>query len=83
MREVRSSRVVVLRQTARKAVRSGALWGYVFGIVVASSAISYTRIYKTQAERAHLAAAFGSNNADERRCSAPRRTSRRWPVSRC
>ena len=43
--------VVVLRQTARKAARSGVMWGYVFGIFVASSAISYTRIYKTPAER--------------------------------
>jgi ABC-2 type transport system permease protein len=44
-------------------VRSGAFWGYIFGIVVASSAISYTRIYKTPAERDHLAAAFGFNRA--------------------
>jgi ABC-2 type transport system permease protein len=48
---------------AGKALRSGALWGYIFGIVVASSAISYTRIYTSQAERDHLAAAFGSNRA--------------------
>jgi ABC-2 type transport system permease protein len=53
----------VLGQTARKAGRSGAIWGYIFGVVVASSAISYTRIYKTQVERAHLATAFGSNHA--------------------
>jgi ABC-2 type transport system permease protein len=39
------------------------LWGYVFGILVASSAISYTRIYSTQAERDALAHAFSSNNA--------------------
>ncbi len=63
VQEGRSSRVVVLRQTARKAGRSGAIWGYIFGVVVASSAISYTRIYKTRTEREHLAAAFGSNNA--------------------
>ncbi len=63
MRVERSSGVVVLRQTAGKAARSGAIWGYIFGVVVASSAISYTRIYKTQAEREHLAAAFGSNHA--------------------
>ena len=55
--------MVIWSATARKAVRSGALWGYVFGVVVASSAISYTRIYKTQADRDHLAAAFGSNKA--------------------
>jgi len=54
---------VVGRLTARKAVRSGVGWGYLFGVVVASSALSYTSIYKTQAERNHLAAAFGSNKA--------------------
>jgi len=59
----RSSRVVVARLTARKAVRSGVLWGYVFGILVASSAFSYVSIYKTPGERDHLEVAFGSNNA--------------------
>jgi ABC-2 type transport system permease protein len=58
-----SARTVVLRRTARQAARSGVLWGYVFGIVVASSAISYTRLYRTQSERDHLAAVFGSNHA--------------------
>ncbi len=58
-----SSRLVVLRRTARQAARSGVLWGYVFGIVVASSAVSYTRLYRTQSEREHLAAVFGSNHA--------------------
>jgi ABC-2 type transport system permease protein len=60
---VQRSSGVVLAHTARKAVRSGVLWGCIFGILIASSAISYTRIYKTPAQRAHLAAAFGSNNA--------------------
>ncbi len=63
VRTERSPGTVVLGQTARKATRSGVLWGYLFGVVVASSAISYTQIYKTQADREHLAAAFGSNNA--------------------
>ena len=49
--------------TARKAVRSGALWGCVFGIVIASSAISYTKLYKTPAERLALAHAYGANKA--------------------
>ncbi len=62
-RAQRSPGTVVRSSTAHKAVRSGALWGYVFGAVVASSAISYTRIYKTQAERDHLAAVFGANRA--------------------
>ena len=59
----RSPGKVIWEATARRSVRSGALWGYVFGVVAASSAISYTRIYKTQAERDHLAAVFGANRA--------------------
>jgi len=39
------------------------VWGYIFGASIASSAFSYTRIYKTQAERNALAAAYGSNKA--------------------
>ena len=39
---VRRRGTVVAALTARKAVRSGALWGYVFGIFVVSSAWSYT-----------------------------------------
>ena len=54
---------VIARISARRAVRSGALWGYLFGILVASSALSYSTIYKTQAERDRLAASFGSNHA--------------------
>jgi ABC-2 type transport system permease protein len=42
-------------------LRSGALWGYVFAIFVASSALGYTSVYKTAAARAGLARAFGSN----------------------
>jgi ABC-2 type transport system permease protein len=59
----RSPRTVVAGLTARKAVSSGAIWGYVFGIAIASSAISYTRLYKTQAQRDALAATYGSNKA--------------------
>ena len=54
---------VVFHHTARKAARSGGVFGYIFGVVVVSSAVSYTRIYKTPAEREQLAAAFGSNRA--------------------
>ena len=59
----RSPGTVVGRLTARKAVRSGVLWGYIFGIAIASSEISYTRIYKTAAQREALAATYGSNKA--------------------
>ncbi len=54
---------VVAGVTSRKAVRSGVIWGYLFGISIASSAISYTSVYKTRAERLALAAAYGSNKA--------------------
>ncbi len=60
---LRSARTVVFRTTTRRSIRSGVVWGYIIGIVVASSAISYTRIYSTQAEREALAKAFGSNKA--------------------
>ncbi len=52
---------VIARQTARRAVRSGALWGVVFGVYVASQALAYASSYKTAAERAHLAKEFGTN----------------------
>lgn len=59
----RSGRRVVFWTTTRRAVPSGAAWGAIIGVVVASSAISYTRIYRTQVERDALARAFGSNKA--------------------
>lgn len=54
---------VIAGVTARKALRSGVLWGYVFGIYVASSAFGYAGTYKTAAARERFAAAFGSNIA--------------------
>ena len=59
----RSALTIIASQTGRRAVRSGVAWGAIFGVVVASSAISYTKIYTTQADRDGLAAAFGSNHA--------------------
>lgn len=59
----RSASTLIARYTARRSVRSAALWGYVFGIAVASSAFSYTRIYKTPAERERLADVFGQDHA--------------------
>ena len=52
-----------LRETARAAARSGLVWGYVFGAFIASSAWSYSDIYRTQAQRDTLAATFGDNKA--------------------
>jgi ABC-2 type transport system permease protein len=63
VRVARSPGTVVVELTARKAVRSGVLWGYIFGATVASSALSYSSFYKTQSARDRLAAAFGSNEA--------------------
>jgi ABC-2 type transport system permease protein len=63
LRTQRSPGTLVWARTARRSVRSGVLWGYLFGVIVASSAVSYTSIYKTQAERDHLAAVFGANKA--------------------
>ena len=54
---------VVARLTAKKAARSGALWGYFFGVCVASSALTYLSSYKTAAAREKLAANFGTNTA--------------------
>ena len=55
--------MLIARHSARRSLRSGVLWGCVFGIVVASSAASYGRIYKTAAERQRLADTFGANHA--------------------
>jgi ABC-2 type transport system permease protein len=54
---------VIAGVTARRAVRSGVIWGCIFGLATASSALSYTRLYKTTAQRHALAAAYGSNKA--------------------
>jgi len=54
---------VITWLTARRAVRSGVIFGYIFGVSIASSAISYSRFYKTAAQRDALAAAYGSDKA--------------------
>jgi ABC-2 type transport system permease protein len=59
----RPARMTIARHSARRSLRSAVLWGYVFGVVVASSAASYERIYKTAADRQRLAATFGANHA--------------------
>ena len=59
----RSPGTVVAGLTARRAVRSGVIWGYIFGVAIASSALSYAKIYKTTAERDALAATYGSDKA--------------------
>jgi ABC-2 type transport system permease protein len=54
---------VLARQVARRAGRSGALWGLIFGLFVVIQTRAYTSTYKTQASRDQLARAFGSNIA--------------------
>lgn len=56
-------RMAVARVIARGAVRSGALWGLLFGVAIASSELSYVKIYPTADARRALAAAYGSNKA--------------------
>jgi ABC-2 type transport system permease protein len=58
-----SPRTVVAALSGRKALRSGLLWGYIFGISIASSEISYVRIYTTAALRTALATTYGSSKA--------------------
>jgi len=58
-----SPATVVAAVTARKAVRSGVLWGYLFGIAIASSETSYVRLYKTAAQRQALAATYATSKA--------------------
>jgi ABC-2 type transport system permease protein len=57
----RSPATVVARRTARRAVRSGLLWGFVLGAYVATGAYTYASSYKTAAQRARLVELFGSN----------------------
>ena len=47
----------------RRSRRAGVLWGYVFAAFVASSALTYNRLYSTPAQRLRLAATFGANHA--------------------
>jgi ABC-2 type transport system permease protein len=58
---VRGSGAVVAQLTARKATRSALVWGCVFGVYVASSALGYAASYKTAVQRAQLVATFGTN----------------------
>ncbi len=57
----RPARALVFTLTVRRTVRSGALWGAALGLITATSALSYDRVYPTHALRLALARAFGSN----------------------
>jgi ABC-2 type transport system permease protein len=56
----RAARVVAVA-TARRAVRSAALWGLVFGGYVAYAALQFSATYPTAASRAKAAAELGGN----------------------
>jgi ABC-2 type transport system permease protein len=63
VRVERAAGAVVALVTARKAARSGVLWGLIFGVAIASSEISYVKIYTNAGQRDALAATYGSNKA--------------------
>jgi ABC-2 type transport system permease protein len=52
---------VVLARTSRQALRSGTMWGLIFGIYTALQAVAYTSTYKTEAERLALAKSLSSS----------------------
>jgi ABC-2 type transport system permease protein len=52
---------MVARVVTRKALRSGAGWGVVFGLYVATQALAYATSYKTVASRQILVRDFGNN----------------------
>ena len=54
-------RGVIARSTARRGWRSGLVWGYVFGLTVASAALGFASTYKTAAQRAKVSSLFASN----------------------
>ncbi len=54
---------VLAGQVARRAARSGALWGLIFGFFIVVQTHAYISSYKTQAARDQLARAYGSNTA--------------------
>lgn len=58
-----SPSTVIAAFSSRKALLSGILWGSIFGILIASSEITYRRIYTTAAQRDALAATYGTSKA--------------------
>lgn len=55
------ARRAVFVTTARRTVRSGAVWGLVFGVYVVSSASTFVSSYPTAAERARFARSLSGN----------------------
>ncbi|HWT55858.1 MAG TPA: ABC transporter permease [Candidatus Microsaccharimonas sp.] len=61
VRQVRGAATLVSRFVAKRTVKIAAIWGYVFGATIASSAIGYLGVYKTLVDREKFAASFSSN----------------------
>src|SRR2546426_1109317 len=59
----RRAGAVVALTTARRAARSGLLWGFVFGLYVVASASGYAASFPTATSRIKLATSFGANAA--------------------
>ncbi|HXY71018.1 MAG TPA: hypothetical protein VEM41_00615 [Actinomycetota bacterium] len=58
----RTASQVVVRSTAKRASRPGALWGYVFGATIAATVYTYPKTFPTVASREALAS-FSTNAA--------------------
>jgi ABC-2 type transport system permease protein len=57
----RRAATVIFAQSARRAIRSGVLWGAIFGLYVYASAAGYAASYPSLAARRRLATSFGAN----------------------
>ena len=57
----RRAATLIAVMTAARAVRSGAVWGAVFGLLVFNEAVSYHTNFPTVASREKFAQAFGGN----------------------
>jgi len=57
----RQAATTIAWTTAKRAVRSGAVWGALFGVLVLNEALSYHKSFPTVASREKFAQAFGGN----------------------
>jgi ABC-2 type transport system permease protein len=55
-----AARTAIANQVARRSLRSGAVWGVIFGLFITAQALAYAATYKTAAERRQLASSFSS-----------------------
>jgi ABC-2 type transport system permease protein len=59
----RQAATTIAWTTAKRAARSGAVWGALFGVLVANEALSYHKNFPTVASRENFAHTIGSNSA--------------------